>query len=149
MGSASVNLFCFCRPAAVELFVFVYFVLVILLGLRLRALVEDDFVSVAKVFFGVPLLLTKNQICLLAFSLFCFWYYRRDPNLQFVEQPALQPPEFVINQADQQVRGQQRDWLFLNVVVFCHSLLTLIRFDWLIDSHSRLICLRSARGHKA
>eukprot|EP00752_Nemacystus_decipiens_P004344 g3968.t1 len=25
-----------------------------------------------------------------------------DPNLQFVEQPALQPPEFVINQADQQ-----------------------------------------------
>lgn len=28
----------------------------------------------------------------------------RDPNLQFVEQPALQPPEFVINQADQQVR---------------------------------------------
>lgn len=30
--------------------------------------------------------------------------HRRDPNLQFVEQPALQPPEFVINQADQQVR---------------------------------------------
>ncbi|CAN0417486.1 unnamed protein product, partial [Hapterophycus canaliculatus] len=25
-----------------------------------------------------------------------------DANLQFVEQPALQPPEFVINQADQQ-----------------------------------------------
>lgn len=30
----------------------------------------------------------------------------RDANLQFVEQPALQPPEFVINQADQQ-RFQQ------------------------------------------
>lgn len=32
----------------------------------------------------------------------CCWSTPRDPNLQFVEQPALQPPEFVINQADQQ-----------------------------------------------
>lgn len=33
----------------------------------------------------------------------------RDANLQFVEQPALQPPEFVINQADQQRFQQELD----------------------------------------
>lgn len=32
----------------------------------------------------------------------CVSLFSRDANLQFVEQPALQPPEFVINQADQQ-----------------------------------------------
>lgn len=39
--------------------------------------------------------------------------HNRDPNLQFVEQPALQPPEFVINQADQQVSCRYAPALYI------------------------------------
>lgn len=47
----------------------------------------------------------------------------RDPNLQFVEQPALQPPEFVINQADQQVSCHYAPAfdIFLNIHVNSRS----------------------------
>lgn len=54
--------------------------------------------------------------------------HNRDPNLQFVEQPALQPPEFVINQADQQVscRYAPALYFFFNIHVtpalFCFPL---------------------------